>query len=179
MIAIDYNRRLAVEYARRWAFERNPLFYDFAGIGGNCTSFVSQCVYAGSCVMNYSAVDGWYYESLDNRSPSWSGVVPFYEFMVNNTGLGPFAVETYPGGLEIGDVIQLQNEQGRFYHTLLVTGFSSGTYLVSAHTDDAFDRRLDTYRYADSRFLHIQGVRMDEANEQNCFYNFYNGIAIR
>ena len=42
----------AVAYARRWALDRNPLFVDFTGQGGNCTNFVSQCVLAGSCVMN-------------------------------------------------------------------------------------------------------------------------------
>ena len=33
LITTTYNRKFALEYARRWAFERNPLFYDFAGIG--------------------------------------------------------------------------------------------------------------------------------------------------
>ena len=49
-----YNRDRAVEYARRWAFERNPLFENFAGIGGDCTNFVSQSVLAGGCVMDYT-----------------------------------------------------------------------------------------------------------------------------
>lgn len=74
-------------------------------------------------------------------------------------------------------MIQLQNEMGRFYHTLLVTGFEDGTYLVSAHTDDAFDRRLDTYRYADARFLHIVGIREYQKDKESCFANFFNGIS--
>ena len=41
-----YNRQSAVEYARRWALGRNPAYYDFEGIGGDCTSFVSQCLYS-------------------------------------------------------------------------------------------------------------------------------------
>ena len=35
-----YNRERAVEYARRWALSRNPLFENFSGIGGDCTNFV-------------------------------------------------------------------------------------------------------------------------------------------
>ena len=30
-----YDRERAVEYARRWALSRNPLFIDFTGIGGD------------------------------------------------------------------------------------------------------------------------------------------------
>lgn len=178
LITTTYNRTFALEYARRWAFDRNPLFYNFAGIGGDCTSFVSQCVYAGCCEMNYSAENGWYYSNLDNRSPSWSGVSYFFNFMVTNKGNGPFGEETDENGLEIGDVIQLQNSQGQFYHTLLVTGVEDDTYLVSAHTDDAFDRRLDSYNYAGIRFIHIMGVREYQKDAASCFYNFFNGIAL-
>ena len=77
-----YIRENAVRYAERWAFEQNPLFADFEGIGGNCTNFVSQCVYAGSCQMNYLSVFGWYYISLEDRTASWSGVEYFYNFLV-------------------------------------------------------------------------------------------------
>ncbi|MBR5616363.1 MAG: amidase domain-containing protein, partial [Clostridia bacterium] len=42
LIEIPYMRERAVEYALRWALSRNPLFPDFAGIGGDCTNFVSQ-----------------------------------------------------------------------------------------------------------------------------------------
>lgn len=178
LITETYNREYARAYAERWAFDRNPLFYNFTGIGGDCTSFVSQCVYAGCCEMNYNKENGWYYSDLNNRSPSWSGVSFFYDFLVTNKGNGPFGVETGKGGLELGDVIQLQNEQGRYYHTLLVTGFAYGTYLVSAHTDDAYNRRLDSYRYAGIRFIHIQGVREYQKNPAACFYNFYHGISL-
>lgn len=178
LITTTYNRQNAYDYAKRWAFDRNPLFYNFSGIGGDCTSFVSQCVYAGCCEMNYSSTNGWYYSNLENRSPSWSGVSFFYDFLTTNQGNGPFGEEVNAYELEIGDVIQLQNESGRFYHTLLVTGFDDNTYLVSAHTDDAFNRRLDSYQYAGIRFLHIVSVREYQKNTENCFYNFINGIAL-
>ena len=63
-----YDRERAVLYARRWALSRNPLFADFTGLGGNCTNFVSQCLYAGGCVMNFTPVYGWYYLSPDDRT---------------------------------------------------------------------------------------------------------------
>ncbi|MBQ2742544.1 MAG: amidase domain-containing protein, partial [Oscillospiraceae bacterium] len=40
MIFLEYNRLYAVRYARRWAFRRNPAYYNFDEIGGDCTNFV-------------------------------------------------------------------------------------------------------------------------------------------
>jgi len=161
LITLPYDRDRAVRYALRWALDRNPLFANFTGIGGDCTNFISQSIYAGSCVMNYTPTFGWYYVSVNDRAPAWTGVEYFYNFMTGNDGVGPFAVETVPGGLQVGDVIQLGDETGDFYHTLIITGFSADGYLVSAHSDDARNRPLNTYTYAAARFLHIEGVRAD------------------
>ena len=43
-----YDRRAAVLYAHRWAYGRNPAFYDYEHLGGDCTNFASQCIYAGA-----------------------------------------------------------------------------------------------------------------------------------
>ena len=51
---LKYNRLKAVEYAKRWAYKRNPKYYNFDEIGGDCTSFISQCIYEGSGIMNYT-----------------------------------------------------------------------------------------------------------------------------
>ncbi len=174
----QYNRQFAYAYAARWAFDRNPLFYNFTGIGGDCTNFVSQCIFAGCCEMNYTPNTGWYYRGLNDRSPSWSGVSFFYDFITTNQGVGPFGAETAPEAIEVGDVIQLRNELDRHYHTLLVTGFAEGTFLVSAHSDDAFDRRLDSYTYEGERFIHIEGFRRYVKNEVQCFENLYQGISL-
>ena len=85
MINIEYNRRAAVDYANRWALSRNPAFYDYTGIGGDCTNFASQVVYAGCGVMNYTPDTGWYYIDANNKSPSWTGVQFFYDFMINRS----------------------------------------------------------------------------------------------
>ena len=71
---INYNRSDAVKYALKWAFSRNPDYLDFHGLGGDCTNFVSQCIYAGCQVMNYTPVYGWYYLSSSDRTASWTGV---------------------------------------------------------------------------------------------------------
>lgn len=42
----EYNRLQAIEYAKKWAFSRNPRYYNFDPVGGDCTSFASQCIYS-------------------------------------------------------------------------------------------------------------------------------------
>lgn len=56
MKEVAYDRQAAVSYARRWALDRNPAFYDFDRIGGDCTNFTSQSIHAGSKIMNYTPV---------------------------------------------------------------------------------------------------------------------------
>lgn len=178
LVVKEYDRERAYAYAEAWALGRNPLFANFTGIGGDCTNFVSQCVYAGGCQMNFTPVFGWYYINSMERTASWTGVEYFYNFMTTNQGVGPYAREVNAGGLDIGDVIQLGRADGTFYHTLIVTGYEDGIYLVSAHSDDAFNRRLDTYRYSRIRFLHIGGIRIEIPDMNDCFYDLINGIRI-
>ena len=158
MREIPYDRGAAVDYARRWALSRNPAFYDFSDIGGNCTNFVSQCIYAGAGVMNYTKDTGWYYISSSDRTPSWTGVEYLYDFLINNDSVGPYAIEVPQNEADIGDVIQLGRADGDFYHSLLIVS----TYpmiLVASHSYDALDRPLYSYNYYAARFLHIEGVR--------------------
>ena len=180
----SYNRARAVEYARRWALSRNPLFINFAGRGGDCTNFVSQCIYAGSCQMNFTPDYGWYYINENNRAPSWSSVEFFYDFITGsssfttqNGGIGPFGIEVDALGVFEGDVVQLADETGDFYHTLIITGFSEGQTLVSAHTNDALDRPLSSYNYSSLRYIHIEGVRL-EVEDDNCFSDLIEGFSL-
>lgn len=163
MSIISYDRQSALQYALKWARGRNPAYTDFSDLGGDCTNFVSQCVYAGSGVMNFSPVTGWYYISSYDRAPAWTGVEFFFDFMVNNNGPGPFAVEVTEKEIDIGDVVQFASPSSpRFNHALIVTGiipYPKPLILVSAHTNDALMRPLSTYRYREIRFLHIEGVR--------------------
>ena len=159
MRTVLYNRRAAVDYARKWALGRNPVYYDFTGIGGDCTNFVSQCIYAGAGQMNYTPDTGWYFRSLYDRAAAWTGVEYLYVFLVMNQSVGPFAVQVGRNEIVPGDVIQLGNDYGEYYHSLLVSEIFP-EILVCAHTNDALDRPLSTYNYASARFLHIDGVRI-------------------
>ena len=160
MRLLPYDRAAAAAYAERWALSRNPAYYDFERLGGDCTNYVSQCVYAGSGVMNFTPETGWYYESLNRRAPAWTGVEEFARFITGNRGSGPFAALVSAAEMRPGDVIQLGNGNNEFYHSLLVLSASGGRIFVSAHTVDALWRPLDSYSFHAARYLHISGVRL-------------------
>lgn len=154
-----YDRAKAVAYAEKWAFSRNPAFLNFDGLGGDCTNFASQCLYAGSGVMNPTETFGWYYYSSWNRTPSWTGVPYLYNFLIGNKSVGPYAVETDAAGVQPGDIVQLGTADGQFYHSPVIVAVDGAALYVAAHTDDAYMRPLDSYIYDQARFLHIAGVR--------------------
>ena len=163
MPVLPYNRAAAVAYAHRWAFDRNPRFYDYTELGGDCTNFTSQCIYAGAGIMNYTPVYGWYYIDANNKSPSWTGVPFLYQFITGNSGVGPFAQKVPIEGVLPGDFLQLGDGTGRFYHSPFIVAVGSpatpGNILVATHTYDSDNRPLSTYTYQAVRFLHIMGVR--------------------
>lgn len=152
-----YNRAGAVDYASKWALSRNPKYYNFDGIGGDCTNFASQCLYAGSGVMNYTGDVGWYYNSPNDRAAAWSDAQYLNNFLMNNKKVGPIAEASPISDLEIGDFVQLHNGI-EYYHTLIITGFFQGEPLVCAHTEDAYMRPLRTYYAAAKQGVHILGV---------------------
>jgi hypothetical protein len=159
MRVFAYDREKAVSYARLWAFDRNPLYFDFDNLGGDCTNFVSQCIFAGCGVMNYTKTFGWFYNSINSRAPAWTGVDEFHSFIVNNQGFGPFAKEINSlSALSVGDVVQLFSN-GRFYHTVIVTGIYGGEIYTSSHTRDTYNKRLSSYPFEQTRLLKIQGYR--------------------
>lgn len=163
MIQKRYDRLRAVLYARRWAFSRNPAYFSFNSLGGDCTNFVSQCLFAGSGVMNYTPVFGWFYRSANDRTASWTGVEFLYNFLISNRGDGPAAQEVPLCDLQLGDVIQLGRETGDFYHSCLVVGFRGGVPLVASHSLDAYNKPLTRYVFERVRFLHITGVNVPQS----------------
>ena len=155
----EYDRNSALIYARRWAFDRNPNYYNFDTLGGDCTNFVSQCVFAGAKTMNYTPVIGWYYNSPNDRAAAWTGVDYFLNFLTDNDGIGPIAVPVNPANIQIGDVIFLGNKSDDFYHTLFVSKIESGNIYVASHTRDALDKPLLEYFYNFIKYMHITGVK--------------------
>lgn len=158
----EYDRDKAVAYARKWALKRNPRYYNFSGLGGDCANFASQCIYAGAGVMNYKPLYGWYYNSPDDRTPSWSGVKYLYNFLTGNRAAGPQAVDAAIGEIKPGDIIQIATYLPEFQHTLVVveTGHVPAyeNILICAHSYDSLDRPLSSYEISQIRYIRITGV---------------------
>lgn len=158
-----YDRDAAVLYAHQWAYGRNPRFYDYEYLGGDCTNFASQCIYAGSGVMNFTPTYGWYYLDANRKAPAWTGVPYLYNFLIRgNFSIGPLAEPCQLEDLLPGDLIQLSFKGETFQHSPIVVSVGNPVtpenVLIAAHSYDADNRPLSTYEYRMIRFLHITGV---------------------
>ncbi len=161
MKTLLYNRKNAIKYAHRWAFHRNPAFLDFSKLGGDCTNFISQCLYSGCGVMNNKPVYGWYYYDGYHRTASWTGVQYLYDFLTGNTGTGPYAREVTVSEIQAGDIIQLSFDGTVFRHSLFVVDTGKVPDLhhirISTHTIDRDNYPLTGYAFQKIRCLHIEG----------------------
>ncbi len=160
MYIIPYNRNAAINYAKKWALSRNPSYYNYDGIGGDCTNFISQCIYAGIGVMNYTKDLGWYYSDPNNKSPAWTGVRYLYNFLVTNKGVGPFGERTDLSKLQLGDIIQISRDGVTYKHSTILTRIDNSNsdspkYYVCAHTLDVLEKNLYDYEYKSIRCIHI------------------------
>ena len=157
-----YDRQKAKEYAKKWAYGRNPRYYDFDDLGGDCTNFVSQCIYEGSKIMNYTKNTGWYYNSINSRSPSWTGVEFLSKFLKTNKSVGPRAREVQIDEIEIGDIAQLSFNGTSFTHTVIIVNLDKKLTLdniyIACHTYDSYNRRISSYSFEKIRFIHIDGI---------------------
>lgn len=153
-----YDRNKAVEYAHRYSNSRNPRYYDFSAIGGDCTNFVSQVLFAGCGVMNYSYPFGWFYRNANDRAPAWTSAAQLGRFLTENKSVGPAAVMCSEDELERGDIVQLSFDGETFTHSAAVVGIMNRTHdgiLLAAHSNDCDNCPLSGYNFALARYLHV------------------------
>ena len=157
----NYDRASAINYAQKWALSRNPKYYNFDAVGGDCTSFISQCLFAGSKKMNYNHENGWYYNNGYDKSPSWSSVEFLYQFLIKNKSYGPRGKEVSISELKPGDIAQLSFDGFSFKHSLFIidiTGSSLNNIAVATHTYDALGKKISEYNFMKVRLIHIKDV---------------------
>ncbi|MDF2672138.1 MAG: methylase [Clostridiales bacterium] len=153
----NYIRGAAVKYAVNYAIKPNPHYRYFAvhgDGGGDCSSFISQCLYAGGAQMIYDQLRPWWYNTngtaLINKhtwSLSWSVANSLYWCLKlrgksSLVGLKGIEVQNIEA-LELGDIIQYENYSGAIYHSAIITDF---TYkrgikepLISQHSFNALN----------------------------------------
>lgn len=157
-----YNKNAAVAYAQKWALSSNPSYYNYDKIGGDCTNFASQCIFAGSHVMNYKKTFGWYYIGTNNHAPAWTGVAYLYNFLTRKSGIGPIGIDVPMEKVQPGDISQFAGATLQFSHTQVIVSVgetpSLENILICAHSDDSLNRALATYNFLKIRYVHIIGV---------------------
>lgn len=153
----NYFRKAAVKYAVTYAVNPNPAYRYFASHGdggGDCSSFVSQCLYAGGAPMANTGPKPWWYNTngstMINRhtwSFSWSVANSLYLCLkgrgnTNQKGLKGIEVPSIET-LELGDVIQYENHTGAIYHSAIITAFThergQRIPLISQHSFNALN----------------------------------------
>lgn len=166
---VRYDRISAVKYATKWALSRNPSYKDYEQWGGDCTNFVSQCLHAGGIPFDNignNILKQWYWYDDQNRTPSWTGAQPFYQYVTTNNSrqtqnYGIYAIETNYNQLQLGDVVQLTHEDDFAYHNMIITdiildGNFLIDYLISQHTYDLLNYPL-SMKQGQKRYLKILG----------------------
>lgn len=147
-----YNRQKAIDYARKWALDRNPIYHDYEKYGGDCTNFISQCLHAGEIPFDESGKDitkKWYWYSDYSRTPSWTAAEPLEAYLLGNNkkntqNYGIYASFCDYEDMELGDLVQ-KRINGQITHTMIVTSKvldRNGRiidYLVCQHTYDLKD----------------------------------------
>lgn len=147
-----YNGSGAATYALNHALDYNNNYADFNGYGGDCTNFVSQCIFeGGNLPMHYGSAytnTCWYYTNSTNRSSSWTGVEELYDYIFGSTSKINASHSNW-SSVGSGDIIQLVSG-GEGYHSLIITGVAYSSYgrsdlLVCAHTNDRRHVSLASY----------------------------------
>ena len=157
----------AIEYAHRWALDRNPNFLNFDELGGDCANYISQILLAGGCPMDYTPTWGWYYSDGNDKSPSWIGVEYLYNYLMREKESGIFAVEISAEEAKVGDIVQMSFNGRYFQHMAFIIEasrtpnepFSYDSIKINAHSFDSQNRALDTYQWRNIRFLRILGYK--------------------
>ena len=126
-------------------FETIPGAYD-------CTNFVSHCLLAGRFSMKsgtHLGSDGWFFNSMNSRSSTWSSVNQLYNFIKSNTSSNGPKCKTYTAVTnkakvtgysgskkpQAGDILQIKfNSPGsyaypNFGHSTIISSIDSNNFI--------------------------------------------------
>lgn len=144
----NYDRKKAIDYARKYALYHNNKYKDFSDSGGDCTNFVSQCLYAGGIPLS---------SLWKPYSGPWIRVTELYYYLLRNS-IGYESKEMFD--LRKGSIIQFfSNQKGYYSHSGIITDvLSNGDCLYCCHSYDKLDYPLSEIYpiiYDKFRIIHI------------------------
>lgn len=119
-----YNREKAVTYAKKYALiPHSPPWGNYEKMGGDCTNFVSQCLFAGEIpfdMQGKSDIEKWYWFSDKMRVPTWTSANAFKIYLRINKKGGIKASLSDFENMFIGDVVQLGDEKETRHSMIIV-----------------------------------------------------------
>ena len=168
-----YSRLNAVNYALTYAINPNPLYRFFPEIGdggGDCSNFISQCLYAGGAPFDYGSNAPWWYNKKgtlnvndDTWSVSWAVAHSLYWTLKirgdkNLNGVKGIEV-TNINMLELGDIIQYENYRGIIYHSAIITSFDyAGQNKLPRITQHTFNAANISYIKPAAKKMHFMKI---------------------
>lgn len=157
-----YDRAAALAYMTEYAHHRNPDFYAYDAVGGNCMNFGSQVLLAGGIPMDAVGDATWRWLAPFNTTGSFINVNDFEDYARTNTGFGLVAtVGPDDGAGQVGDLLLLGIDGPR--HTTVISGFvtdGSGKtvdYLLCSNTTNYRDFPAAAYYYTSRTLAKIHG----------------------
>lgn len=173
----SYSAESAIQYARNhlWITEGGECislqdidYPYYGGDGGNCTNFVSQCLYAGNMPMEgtnssagiYDSTFQWYCKKLATNSfavsTSWIRASDFYSYM-RKTALAVYEygnLQQLYAQCRPGDVVQLVSIiWGDVRHSIIISDKDSTTACFCADSSPKKDVNINTLDPSKYRFV--------------------------
>ena len=158
-----YDRNAAYEYLMEYCHKRNPRWYAYDAVGGNCMNFGSQVLLAGGIPEDERGDEEWYWDGQNDLDLSWINVGRFYTYCRDNEGYGLVAdteAGYYTG--EVGDVLIVGFNGDHRHATIISTVVQDETghtvdYLISCNTTNYRDFPASAYYYTFHRLIKIYG----------------------
>ena len=134
-----YSKARCAEYAKKYGDRPNVDYYVYFNRlqGGDCTNFLSQCIYHGGLPMTAH----WYHNNKKSYSTSWIRVVELRDYLMNNhIARGYYEqMPAYPGGVGIsGTPIQFSDGK-TWHHSAVVLGRDVNGYYIAEHSGNDGD----------------------------------------
>ena len=120
----SYNPVAAAAYAEKWWNSFNPAYTNYAGRGGDCANFVSQCLYAGGLEYEKSV---W--------APDETAFIGCNSMKKYLTSIGGVFVENPTASdLDVGDIVYYYSQEKKCWGHVALVVKNNGTPYVAAHT---------------------------------------------
>ena len=158
-----YDREAALDYLYEYCGKRNPRWYAYDAVGGNCMNFGSQVLLAGGIPEDEQGSAQWYWDDQYDLALSWINVGRFYDYCRDNYGYGLVAdteAGYYTG--EVGDVL-IVGYDDEHRHTTIISDIvydengEAVDYLISCNTTNYRDFPVSAYYYTFHRLIKIIG----------------------